>query len=143
MLDFRHEGLNFNELYAEADETVVPRLIHAARAADQVAEPTTRLATQLIDGIRRRTRGGANLDAFLREYGLSTKEGLALMVMAEALLRVPDAKTQDQLIEDKISAGDWVHNEKKSDSLFVAAAAWGLGLTNRVIRPGETPQNTL
>ncbi|MEM7741476.1 MAG: bifunctional proline dehydrogenase/L-glutamate gamma-semialdehyde dehydrogenase PutA [Pseudomonadota bacterium] len=143
MLDFRHDDVNFNEPYAEADETVVPRLIHAARTADQVTAPTTRLATQLIDGIRRRTKGGANLDAFLREYGLSTKEGLALMVMAEALLRVPDAKTQDQLIEDKISAGDWVHQEKKSDSLFVAAAAWGLGLTNRVIRPGETPQNTL
>ncbi|MEM9810110.1 MAG: bifunctional proline dehydrogenase/L-glutamate gamma-semialdehyde dehydrogenase PutA [Pseudomonadota bacterium] len=143
MLDFRHDDLNFNEPYAEADEAVVPRLLAASGAVLRSEDASTRVATQLIEGIRRRTKGGANLDAFLREYGLSTKEGLALMVMAEALLRVPDAKTQGQLIEDKISAGDWVHNETKSDSLFVAAAAWGLGLTSRVIRPGETPQNTL
>ncbi|NNU15674.1 bifunctional proline dehydrogenase/L-glutamate gamma-semialdehyde dehydrogenase PutA [Parvularcula sp. ZS-1/3] len=143
MLDYRPQSLGFSEPYAEADEVVVPRLMLAARSADRAHGQATRVASTLIDGIRHRTRGGANLDAFLREYGLSTKEGLALMVMAEALLRVPDAKTQDRLIEDKISAGDWVSHEKKSDSMFVAAAAWGLGLTNRVIRPGETPQNTL
>ncbi|GGY46070.1 bifunctional proline dehydrogenase/L-glutamate gamma-semialdehyde dehydrogenase PutA [Parvularcula lutaonensis] len=143
MLDFRPHNLGFSEPYAEADETVVPRLMLAAASADRVHGKAARTAGQLIEGIRKRTRGGANLDAFLREYGLSTKEGLALMVMAEALLRVPDAATQDRLIEDKIAAGDWVQNDKKSDSMFVAAAAWGLGLTNRVIRPGETPQNTL
>ncbi|NRA30287.1 MAG: bifunctional proline dehydrogenase/L-glutamate gamma-semialdehyde dehydrogenase PutA [Parvularculaceae bacterium] len=143
MLDARPRDLTFNEPYAEADEGVVPRLMLAAEISPAVSERATRLASGLIDGIRTRTRGGANLDAFLREYGLTTKEGLALMVMAEALLRVPDAETQDKLIEDKIAAGDWVHQEKKSDSMFVAAAAWGLGLTNRVIRPGETPQNTL
>jgi RHH-type proline utilization regulon transcriptional repressor/proline dehydrogenase/delta 1-pyrroline-5-carboxylate dehydrogenase len=143
MREPRPHHFGFTEPYAEADEVVVPRLMQAARPADRVHDQAARLANGMIDGIRRRTRGGANLDAFLREYGLSTKEGLALMVMAEALLRVPDAATQDQLIEDKISAGDWVHNDKKSDSFFVAAAAWGLGLSNRVIRPGETPQNTV
>ena len=143
MHDFRHHHLGFSEPYAEADEVVVPRLMVAAASADGVHNQAARTAHTLITGIRSKTRGGANLDAFLREYDLSTKEGLALMVMAEALLRVPDAKTQDRLIEDKISAGDWVHQDKKSDSMFVAAAAWGLGLTNRVIRPGETPQNTL
>jgi len=143
MLDIRSQDLRFSEPYAEADEIVVPRLMTAGEAANDVQDSATRLASKLIEGIRTRTRGGANLDAFLREYGLTTKEGLALMVMAEALLRVPDTETQDKLIEDKISAGDWVHQEKKSDSMFVAAAAWGLGLTNRVIRPGETPQNTL
>lgn len=139
----RSQHTSFQQPFAEADEIVVPRLMLAAGAADAAHERAARTAHQMIDGIRVRTKGGANLDAFLREYGLSTKEGLALMVMAEALLRVPDAETQDKLIEDKISAGDWVHHDKKSDSMFVAAAAWGLGLTNRVIRPGETPQNTL
>ncbi len=137
------ENTGFTDPYAEAEETLVPRLMAGAALADTVHDKAARVASTLIDGIRKKTRGGANLDAFLREYGLSTKEGLALMVMAEALLRVPDALTQDQLIEDKISAGDWVHQEKRSDSMFVAAAAWGLGLTTRVIRPGETPQNTL
>ncbi|MEM1381432.1 MAG: bifunctional proline dehydrogenase/L-glutamate gamma-semialdehyde dehydrogenase PutA [Pseudomonadota bacterium] len=143
MIETHPQKLGFTEPYAEADEVVVPRLMVIGEAADRVHDNAARLASHMIEGIRHRTRGGANLDAFLREYGLSTKEGLALMVMAEALLRVPDAKTQDHLIEDKISAGDWVHQDKKSDSMFVAAAAWGLGLTNRVIRPGETPQNTL
>ena len=143
MFDDRSEVSGFTEPYAEADEVVVPRLMAAAESADRVNDGAVRLASQLIGGIRRRTRGGANLDAFLREYGLSTKEGLALMVLAEALLRVPDARTQDQLIEDKIAAGDWGHQDKKSDSMFVAAAAWGLGVTSRVIRPGETPQHTL
>ncbi|MEM9837551.1 MAG: bifunctional proline dehydrogenase/L-glutamate gamma-semialdehyde dehydrogenase PutA [Pseudomonadota bacterium] len=143
MIETRAERLGFVQPFAEADEVVVPRLMLAAESADAVQDSTTRLASQMIEGIRHRTRGGANLDAFLREYGLSTKEGLALMVMAEALLRVPDSKTQDRLIEDKIAAGDWDSSEKKSDSMFVAAAAWGLGLTNKVIRPGETPQNTV
>jgi RHH-type proline utilization regulon transcriptional repressor/proline dehydrogenase/delta 1-pyrroline-5-carboxylate dehydrogenase len=143
MLDQRPTNAAFNEPYAEADEVIVPRLMLSAGIADVVHDRAVRTASQLITGIRQRTRGGANLDAFLREYGLSTKEGLALMVMAEALLRVPDAGTQDRLIEDKISTGDWDKQDHKSDSMFVAAAAWGLGLSSRVIRPHETPQNTV
>ena len=79
----------------------------------------------------------------LREFALSTKEGLALMVLAEALLRVPDARTADQFIEDKLAQGDFVHHETKSSAFLVNASAWALGVSARVIQPGETPQGTI
>ena len=75
----------------------------------------------------------------LREFALSTKEGLALMVLAEALLRVPDARTADRFIEDKLGQGDFVHHETKSSAFLVNASAWALGMSARVIQPGETP----
>ena len=79
----------------------------------------------------------------LREYSLSTKEGLALMVLAEALLRVPDAATSDRLIEDKLGHADWAHHEIKSEALLVSASSWALGLSARIIHPGETPEGIL
>ena len=79
----------------------------------------------------------------LREFALSTKEGLALMVLAEALLRVPDARTADQFIEDKLGQGDFVDHETKSSAFLVNASAWALGMSARVIQPGETPQGTI
>ena len=79
----------------------------------------------------------------LREFALSTKEGLALMVLAEALLRVPDARTADQFIEDKLGEGDFIHHETKSSAFLVNASAWALGMSARVIQPGETPQGTI
>src|SRR5499426_3399508 len=86
-------------------------------------------------------RGG--FEDFLHAYSLSTKEGLALMVLAEALLRVPDAATADRLIEDKLATGDWSSHEIKSNALLVSASAWTLGITARIIQPGETPDNIL
>ncbi len=80
------------------------------------------------------------MEDFLHAYALSTKEGLALMVLAEALLRVPDAETADRLIEDKLKAGDWAHHDTRSSALLVSASAWTLGITARVIHPGETPE---
>ena len=65
------------------------------------------------------------------------------MVLAEALLRVPDAATADRLIEDKLAAGDWTHHEVKSTALLVSASAWALGMTARIIQPGETPESIL
>jgi RHH-type proline utilization regulon transcriptional repressor/proline dehydrogenase/delta 1-pyrroline-5-carboxylate dehydrogenase len=79
----------------------------------------------------------------LREYSLSTKEGLALMVLAEALLRVPDAATADRLIEDKLSAGDFAAHELRSGALLVSASAWALGISARVIGSHETPEGVL
>ena len=98
-------------------------------------------ATRLIEGIRARAGGLGGIEDFLHAYSLSTKEGLALMVLAEALLRVPDAHTADRLIEDKLSSGDWTHHEVKSNALLVSASAWALGISARIIQPGETPEN--
>ena len=84
--------------------------------------------------------GLGGVEDFLHAYALSTKEGLALMVLAEALLRVPDADTADRLIEDKLKRGDWTQHDARSSAFLVSASAWTLGITARVIHPGETPE---
>src|SRR5207245_11668075 len=77
-------------------------------------------------------------DARLYQYDLSSEEGIALMCLAEAALRVPDASTIDRLIQDKIASADWHLHRGKSDSYFVNAASWALMLTGKILRPEET-----
>lgn len=100
-------------------------------------------ASKLIQAIRSDSGQIGGVEDFLREYGLSTREGLALMVLAEALLRVPDALTQDRLIEDKLKEGGWSDHETHGDTWFVSASAWALGMSARVIKPGETPEGVM
>ena len=127
-------------LYAPPDEAIAAELLaSAARPADAEARIDAR-ARRLVEAIRARSGGLGGVEDFLHAYALSTKEGLALMVLAEALLRVPDAETADRLIEDKLQAGDWTHHGSRSAPLLVSASAWTLGLTVRVIHPGETPE---
>jgi len=126
--------------YAPADEALAETLLaDADRQADAEARIDAR-ARRLVEAIRARIGGLGGVEDFLHAYALSTKEGLALMVLAEALLRVPDAETADRLIEDKLKAGDWTHRDARSTALLVSASAWTLGLTARVIHPGETPE---
>jgi RHH-type proline utilization regulon transcriptional repressor/proline dehydrogenase/delta 1-pyrroline-5-carboxylate dehydrogenase len=123
--------------YAPADETLAPALLRAAGRAEEADARIDARAGRLVDSIRAHAGGLGGIEEFLHAYSLSTKEGLALMVLAEALLRVPDAATADALIEDKLAAGDWSHAE--GSGLLVSASAWTLGITARVIQPGETP----
>src|SRR6188768_4276317 len=126
--------------YAPPDETIAAELLASAgRGSDAEARIDAR-ATRLVEAIRARTGGLGGVEDFLHAYALSTKEGLALMVLAEALLRVPDAETADRLIEDKLQAGDWARHGSRSAPLLVSASAWTLGLTVKVIHPGETPE---
>jgi RHH-type proline utilization regulon transcriptional repressor/proline dehydrogenase/delta 1-pyrroline-5-carboxylate dehydrogenase len=126
--------------YAPPDEAIAAKfLASAARGSDAEARIDAR-ATRLVAAIRARTGGFGGVEDFLHAYALSTKEGLALMVLAEALLRVPDAETADRLIEDKLQVGDWAHHGARSAPLLVSASAWTLGLTVKVIQPGETPE---
>jgi RHH-type transcriptional regulator, proline utilization regulon repressor / proline dehydrogenase / delta 1-pyrroline-5-carboxylate dehydrogenase len=126
--------------YAPADEAIATALLASAgRSRDAEARIDTR-TRRLVEAIRARTGMLGGVEDFLHAYALSTKEGLALMVLAEALLRVPDAGTADRLIEDKLQAGDWAHHDARSGGLLVSASAWTLGLTARVIHPGETPE---
>src|SRR5690606_13859220 len=92
-----------------------------------------------------RGQGGAigGLEDFLREFSLSTREGLALMVLAEALLRVPDSATQDRLIEDKLAGSDWSGHAADAETWLTFASTWALGLTAQIIRPGETPNGII
>ncbi len=101
------------------------------------------LAARLIEAIRSHAGGVGGIDDFLHAYSLSTREGLALMVLAEALLRVPDAGTADRLIEDKLAGADWSQPDHKGLPSLVSASAWTLGVTARLVQPGETPENII
>src|ERR671920_119996 len=136
-------ALPFNPPYAEDDKAVAARLLAHARLSPERERRIDATATRLVDAIRAGGGGFGGVEEMLREYALSTKEGLALMVLAEALLRVPDAATADQLIEDKLGQGDFAAHESKSDAFLVSASAWALGITARVIQPGETPEGIL
>jgi len=131
--------LPFRAAYAPPDEELAVRFLGAAARAADAERRTDARARALIEAIRAKTGGLGGIEDFLHAYSLSTKEGLALMVLAEALLRVPDAATADRLIEDKLAAGDWLHHERKSTAFLVNASAWTLGITARIIQPGETP----
>jgi RHH-type proline utilization regulon transcriptional repressor/proline dehydrogenase/delta 1-pyrroline-5-carboxylate dehydrogenase len=129
--------------YAPDDGTIAARLLAASQLAAEQNERIDRTATRLIEAIRSNDDPLGGVEDMLREFALSTKEGLALMVLAEALLRVPDARTADQFIEDKLGEGDFIHHETKSSAFLVNASAWALGMSARVIQPGETPEGTL
>jgi RHH-type proline utilization regulon transcriptional repressor/proline dehydrogenase/delta 1-pyrroline-5-carboxylate dehydrogenase len=133
----------FKAPYAPDDGVIAARLLETARQSAEQDERIDRTATRLIDAIRASDDRLGDVEDMLREFALSTKEGLALMVLAEALLRVPDARTADQFIEDKLGQGDFVHHETKSSAFLVNASAWALGMSARVIQPGETPQGTI
>ena len=132
-------GPVFRAPYAPPDEQVAAELLGEVRRPGAAEGRVDAAATRLIEGIRARAGGLGGIEDFLHAYSLSTKEGLALMVLAEALLRVPDAATADRLIEDKLAAGDWSAQEVRSNALLVSASAWTLGITARIIQPGETP----
>src|SRR5882757_6744378 len=133
----------FNAPYAPEDRAMATRLLGAARLDAAQEERIDRTATRLIEAIRANDDPLGGVEDMLREFALSTKEGLALMVLAEALLRVPDARTADEFIEDKLGQGDFINHETKSSAFLVNASAWALGMSARVIQPGETPQGTI
>ena len=133
----------FEAPYADDDRLIAERLLADARLAPERESRIDARARTLIAAIRAQSGGLGGVEEMLREYALSTKEGLALMVLAEALLRVPDAATADRLIEDKLGQGDFAHHEAKSDAFLVNASAWALGITARIIHPGETPEGIL
>jgi RHH-type proline utilization regulon transcriptional repressor/proline dehydrogenase/delta 1-pyrroline-5-carboxylate dehydrogenase len=133
----------FTPPFAEDDKALAARLLAGAHLPPERERQVDRQATRLIEAIRAKGNGLGGVEEMLREYALSTKEGLALMVLAEALLRVPDAATSDKLIEDKLGQADFAGHESKSDAFLVSASAWALGITARVIQPGETPEGIL
>jgi RHH-type proline utilization regulon transcriptional repressor/proline dehydrogenase/delta 1-pyrroline-5-carboxylate dehydrogenase len=133
----------FTAAYAPDDRVMAARLLETGRLRPDQDGRIDHTATRLIDAIRANDDRLGGIEDMLREFALSTKEGLALMVLAEALLRVPDARTADQFIENKLGQGDFVHHETKSSAFLVNASAWALGMSARVIQPGETPEGTI
>ena len=126
-------GRRINADFLGDEDTLVRRLADEARlsAADQAKVRAT--AVRLVESVRRERAAKSGLDAFLRKYDLSSQEGVILMCLAEALLRIPDDDTADRLIADKIRAGDWESHLGDSESLFVNASTWGLLLTGRMV----------
>src|ERR1700687_1384316 len=133
----------FQAPYAQPDEELAARFLADAARELAAERRVDARARRLIEAIRAKIGGLGGVEDFLHAFSLSTKEGLALMVLAEALLRVPDAATADRLIEDKLAAGRWRDGDVKSTALLVSASAWPLGTAARVIHPGETPETIL
>ena len=122
------------------EATAVAALVDAAQLTDADRARISENAADLVTQIRYSADPGL-MEVFLAEYGLSTDEGIALMCLAEALLRVPDAETMDELIEDKIAPSDWGKHLGHSASSLVNASTWALMLTGRVLddeQPGLT-----
>jgi RHH-type proline utilization regulon transcriptional repressor/proline dehydrogenase/delta 1-pyrroline-5-carboxylate dehydrogenase len=121
-----------------ADEGEALARLVASAALDAASRATiTSRAVKLVEAVRS-SSDPKLMEVFLSEYGLSTKEGVALMCLAEALLRVPDAETMDDLIQDKIAPHDWSAHSGESSSIFVNASTWALALTGRVLDEGES-----
>ncbi|WP_336743031.1 trifunctional transcriptional regulator/proline dehydrogenase/L-glutamate gamma-semialdehyde dehydrogenase [Aureimonas altamirensis] len=114
-----------------AEPECLPPLLDAARQAPATAERIRTLAGQLVRGLRAKA-SNSGVPGLIHEYSLSSQEGIALMCLAEALLRIPDKATRDALIRDKISRGDWRAHIDDDNSLFVNAATWGLLVTGRL-----------
>jgi RHH-type transcriptional regulator, proline utilization regulon repressor / proline dehydrogenase / delta 1-pyrroline-5-carboxylate dehydrogenase len=117
--------------YRRPEADCLPPLLDAAAQPGSVAEATAARAGRLVTALRAKTRAGG-VEGLIQEYALSSQEGVALMCLAEALLRIPDPATRDALIRDKIAPGDWRAHVGHSPSLFVNAATWGLVVTGRL-----------
>jgi RHH-type proline utilization regulon transcriptional repressor/proline dehydrogenase/delta 1-pyrroline-5-carboxylate dehydrogenase len=121
--------------YLADEDSIVEGLIPKARLSPGERTGTEALARDLVGRIRhQRGKSGGTVDAFTREYALSSEEGVVLMCLAESLLRVPDAATAGRLIRDKIGDGNWDSHRNKSESMFVNASTWALMLTGRVVK---------
>lgn len=117
-----------------ADEGAVVRsLIERQPFSDEDRRDIVAEASALVEAARGATRKQGVVESFLQQFSLGTREGLALMCLAEALLRTPDADTRDRLIAEKIGSADWASHLGQSDSLFVNASTWGLMLTGRLV----------
>ncbi len=118
--------------YRRPEPECVPFLIGEARMSAPLAEQAQKMAASLVETLRAKRTGGG-VEGLIHEFSLSSQEGVALMCLAEALLRIPDRATRDALIRDKISKGDWKSHVGHAPSLFVNAATWGLMITGKLV----------
>ncbi len=122
-----------NALYLADETNCVNELLVQAKMDTTARQRIQDQATHLVEAVRQNRTGKGGVDAFLRQYDLSSQEGMVLMCLAEALLRIPDADTADKLIRDKLLSGKWQEHLGESSSLFVNASTWGLMLTGKLI----------
>lgn len=131
-----------NDCYRADEFEVVSERIKQATFSDSTNARIKEKASKLVEAVRMGRQKAAGIDAFLTEYALSSEEGIALMCLAEALLRIPDKETIDHLIKDKLSGANWDAHAGQSDSFFINATTWALMLTGKVLAP-EKAQSQL
>jgi RHH-type proline utilization regulon transcriptional repressor/proline dehydrogenase/delta 1-pyrroline-5-carboxylate dehydrogenase len=124
-------------LYNVDEADWLTQLLPLAKPSTSMLKTTTDKATALIKAVREDDEASSMIDSLLLEYSLDTKEGILLMCLAEALMRVPDGETADAFIRDRLSSADWNSHLKNSDSFFVNASTWGLMLTGKVVGMNE------
>ncbi|MFW6094654.1 MAG: proline dehydrogenase family protein, partial [Pseudomonadota bacterium] len=146
LLNDDHELRNPSELRAavraahRVDEAAHVRALADEAALTRQADARVEAhARDLVTHLRAERRRVGGIDALMQEYDLSSEEGVTLMCLAEAVLRIPDARTQDEFIEEKLGAGDWHSHLGASETFFVNASTFGLMLAGRMVSPGETP----
>ena len=129
-----------NTAWRRAETECVEELLLHSEISSELSDKIQALAFDLAHSLRERKNSGGKagiVQGLLQEFSLSSQEGIALMCLAEALLRIPDKATRDLLIRDKINQGNWKEHLGQSQLMFVNAAAWGLMLTGKLM---ETPQ---
>jgi RHH-type proline utilization regulon transcriptional repressor/proline dehydrogenase/delta 1-pyrroline-5-carboxylate dehydrogenase len=120
--------------YRKDEQSAVQWLLSQIReGAPETTQDAQTLAKRLVTSVREKRTRSSGVDALMHQFSLSSEEGVALMCLAEALLRIPDNATADRLIADKISRGDWKKHLGESPSLFVNAATWGLVVTGKLV----------
>ncbi|WOG29017.1 bifunctional proline dehydrogenase/L-glutamate gamma-semialdehyde dehydrogenase PutA [Endozoicomonas sp. 8E] len=124
--------------YSVDESALLAQLADLARPDPQQLAAVTRRATDLVEQVRAREDSIHMIDSMLLQYSLDTREGILLMCLAEALMRIPDSETADALIRDKLSVAEWERHLKQSDSLLVNASTWGLMLTGKVVTLGKS-----
>src|SRR3990167_3247256 len=124
-----------NAQYRAEEKTVVMARLKAAALPTEDLAAIEQQATALVKAVRKATKNTRGIDSFLTEYSLSTDEGIVLMCLAEALLRVPDHETVNLLIQDKLTQADWDTHRARSNSLFVNTTTWALMLTGKILSP--------
>jgi RHH-type proline utilization regulon transcriptional repressor/proline dehydrogenase/delta 1-pyrroline-5-carboxylate dehydrogenase len=135
----RHVALRdaIDRLYDADEETAVRRLLAEARLEPAAQTRVDHRAQNLVQVVRDRKADQGLLEAFMQEYDLSSEEGVVLMCLAEALLRIPDDDTAEKLIADKLGDADWESHLGKSSSVLVNASTWGLMLTGKLVALSE------
>jgi RHH-type proline utilization regulon transcriptional repressor/proline dehydrogenase/delta 1-pyrroline-5-carboxylate dehydrogenase len=129
-------GAAVNGAWLADEAEAVTGLLELARLPPGARAAVREDAIRLVEAARGRRGSRGGIEAFLQQYDLGSQEGVVLMCLAEALLRIPDADTADRLIADKISTGQWSDYLGEAESLFVNASTWGLMMTGRLMRPG-------
>lgn len=122
--------------YRRPETEALPMLLEQARLPQDQAEATQKMALGIAEKLRNQKSAGGRqglVQGLLQEFSLSSQEGVALMCLAEALLRIPDKATRDALIRDKIANGNWSQHLGQSPSMFVNAASWGLLITGKLV----------